>query len=242
MAAEVRGGDHPGLKNGIECVLFDAVGTLIYPDPCVAEAYRIVGGSFGCSGTIEDIHRKFQQAFAAEEACDAATGRTSEERERSRWRNIVQQVFPEAPDLDGLFEALWLHFADPANWSVFPDAQTSWHRLTAEHRLAIASNFDSRLKGICQAHSLFNGLKDVFVSSELGWRKPGPGFFREIESRLGIPGDQLLVVGDDLKNDYQAAVDAGWQAILINRKPSANPSLLQIASLAELPDLLAAVA
>ena len=40
MAAEVPGYNDNGLKSGIECVLFDAVGTLIFPDPCVAEAYR----------------------------------------------------------------------------------------------------------------------------------------------------------------------------------------------------------
>ena len=242
MPAELSRGDTAGLQGGVECILFDAVGTLIYPEPCVAEAYRGIGAGFGCRGGVEEINRGFQQAFAFEEARDGFAGRTSEERERSRWRNIVLQVFPDATDHDGLFEALWRHFADPVNWSVFPDASAGWERLAGAHRLAIASNFDSRLKRICQAHPLLASLRDVFVSSELGSRKPSRRFFAEIEARLGISGKQLLLVGDDLRNDYQAALDAGWQAILIAREPSPHRAAFQIQSLVELPDLLAAVA
>ena len=43
----------------IRGVLFDAVGTLIYPDPPVAEAYRSIGRRFGSRLSVEQIAARF---------------------------------------------------------------------------------------------------------------------------------------------------------------------------------------
>jgi putative hydrolase of the HAD superfamily len=55
----------------------------------------------------------------------------------------------------------------------------------------------------------------VFASSELGWRKPAPEFFREIEARLGCEPEELLLVGDDPELDIVAARRAGWRSLQI---------------------------
>jgi putative hydrolase of the HAD superfamily len=53
----------------------------------------------------------------------------------------------------------------------------------------------------------------VFASSEIGWRKPAPQFFRTIQEQLGLSPHELLMVGDDLQLDIAAANRAGWQAL-----------------------------
>jgi putative hydrolase of the HAD superfamily len=52
---------------------------------------------------------------------------------------------------------------------------------------------------------------DVLVTSELaGAPKPAPVAFSAIESALGIAGERLAMVGDNVVNDIAGALQAGW--------------------------------
>jgi putative hydrolase of the HAD superfamily len=205
----------------LRAVLFDAVGTLIAPDPPVIEAYHTAGLGFGSSLPAETIGLRFRSAFARQETLDAeASHRTSEARELARWRTIVAEVFDDVPDTEALFQTLWRHFAEPGHWRVYDDAAECWQRLAESgFFIGIASNFDARLEAICQGHELLAG-RPCFISSHMGYKKPAPEFFRFIEQRLELRPDEILLVGDDLENDYLAAQAAGWQALLLSRPPS----------------------
>jgi putative hydrolase of the HAD superfamily len=198
-------------------VLFDAVGTLIRPNPPVAEAYLTAARRFGVDGglTEAEVDRRFRAAFARQEAIDREAGwRTDEIREFRRWELIVEEMFGEASKRTGLFEELWNHFADAKNWAVNEPIRAM---MASAYRrgpfVGVASNFDARL------HRVLSGIEgiglgtDVFVSSELGQRKPSVEFFRAIEQRLTCPPQYLLLIGDDAVNDYAAAKAAGWSAI-----------------------------
>jgi putative hydrolase of the HAD superfamily len=201
-------------------ILFDAVGTLMRPEPSVAGAYTAVAGRHGIALEEADVERRFRQAFARQDKidCDKNDNRTDQLRERERWRQIVDDVFGVLPQTEAIFADLWDHFADANNWRLFDDVADVWGRLTASGvTLGIASNFDDRLAGICQQLKPFDACQNLFVSSQVGWRKPGRGFFTAIEARLSVSPDELMLVGDDLTNDAQAAQAAGWQAILLDR-------------------------
>lgn len=226
------------IPHSVRVVLFDAVGTVIRPDPSVARAYHHAGCRHGSKMTVEEIHLRFREALAAQEAIDRqqAAWRTSEDRERDRWRAIVRHVFDDLPRQDALFDDLWDHFAAPAHWALFEDVAACWPRL-AQRGLAIglASNFDARLHGIRRALPPLDACRAVFVSSELGHRKPGEGFFRAIERHLGCRPDELLLIGDDPVNDHAAARAAGWHAALVAREgalPGGSPALRSLMELA----------
>ncbi|MEE3368290.1 MAG: HAD-IA family hydrolase [Planctomycetota bacterium] len=53
-----------------KAVLFDAVGTLIYPQPPVAQAYYQAGRQFGSKLTIESIEDRFRKAFFKQDQAD----------------------------------------------------------------------------------------------------------------------------------------------------------------------------
>ncbi|HEV3344531.1 MAG TPA: HAD family hydrolase, partial [Pirellulales bacterium] len=74
----------------------------------------------------------------------------------------------------------------------------------------------------------------VFVSSELGVRKPSPDFFSQIAKALHVAAERILLVGDDRSNDYLAARAAGWQAVFLDRDGERGGEDT-IRSLAELP-------
>lgn len=211
-----------------QLILFDAVGTLLRPEPSVAEAYAAAAARYGIKVPVDEVQRRFQAAFARQEQVDyqLPTGRTDAARERQRWREIVAEVFPEAASSDGaqrgsaddLFDDLWGHFADAKNWRLYDDAREVLSLLMEQGQaVGIASNFDQRLLPLCRQVSPLERCRYVFASAELGWRKPHAEFFAAIERQVRLSGQQIMLVGDDLENDYLAARAAGWRAVLVNR-------------------------
>lgn len=221
--------------------LFDVVGTLLYPDPAPANVYETVGRRYGSRLKTDEIARRFRAAFAAEEAADRRDPllRTSEERERRRWQTIVAAVLDDVADDDAVFRELWNHFARPDAWRPFPDAAATVPELVRRGvTVGVASNFDARLHPILAAHFPTIRPERVFVSSEVGYRKPAMKFFDECTRRL-TPAARpctILLVGDDEENDFIGARAAGWNALLVDRD-GRHPQLTpQVADLRQLPE------
>src|SRR5437763_10039141 len=105
------------LLDGVRAVVFDSVGTLIFPEPSAAAVYARVGKAHGSRLGRGAIGPRFTTAFRRQEALDRAAGlRTSEEREDERWRTIVAEVLPDVADPDGCFRELFAHFGQPDAW------------------------------------------------------------------------------------------------------------------------------
>jgi putative hydrolase of the HAD superfamily len=228
----------------VRAVLFDAVGTLIHPDPPVSVAYANVARRFGIRLGEAEIGDRFREAFAQQEECDRLRGQsTSPEREIERWREIVADVFreavPSAETRKRIFAELWRHFAQPNRWHVDQEAATCWQALAARGlTVAIASNFDDRLLEIARHIAPLDRAERLYISARIGHRKPAVEFFRFVERDLAVAPGELLFVGDDLENDYQGAKSVGWQAILLDRNVDriSTRDNAVISSLSELPD------
>ena len=82
------------------------------------------------------------------------------------------------------------------------------------YTLALASNYDRRLRRVVAGLGALAPVKRLIISSEVGWRKPAAQFFAALSSAVALPPDQILYVGDDLTNDYDAARAAGLHAVL----------------------------
>jgi putative hydrolase of the HAD superfamily len=225
--------------SAIRVVLFDAVGTVLRPLDAVPRTYLDVARSFGTRRTPEEVQRRYQVALRRYEPCGVQPThqgqtearlrfpvRTNQCRERQRWRRIVTFVFDDVPcDAAGpLFEALWQHFADGRNWVVYDDVAEVWQQLAERGlRLGLASNFDDRLPGLCERLPPLNRADYQFFSSRIGFPKPHPGYYREIQRRLGLPPSQLLMVGDDLLRDYEMPRSLGWNCVHLSRNGPAQP-------------------
>lgn len=225
----------------VKAVIFDAVGTLLFPDPAANVVYADVGKRFGSRLTPDEILPRFRAAFGRQEAVDAKQGgwRTSEDREEDRWRQIVSEVFDDVEDAAQLFAELWAHFARPDAWRLDDDVESVFDRLgDGGLQVGIASNFDRRLERICQGKPPIDGCRNLFISAVLGYRKPAPEFMRAVEGAMRRTPRELVLVGDDLANDFYGARDAGWMAVLIDREKNHDVQP-KITSLRELPSLLA---
>jgi putative hydrolase of the HAD superfamily len=218
----------------IRAVAFDAVGTLLHPQPSAAEIYAEVGARFGSRLPVREIQARFRAAFSRQEALDGAAGmRTDETRERCRWQHIVAEVLDDVADPAACFAALYEHFRRPEAWRLDPEAEMVLAELRRRgRRLALASNYDERLRSLSM---LFPEVDEVVISAEVGWRKPAPEFFGVLCDRLQLPAHAVAFVGDDRVNDFEGARRAGLHAVLFDpckQAPELGPE--RIGNLGEL--------
>jgi len=204
-----------GRLTGVRAVVFDAVGTLITPDPPASAVYAEVGRRLGSRLDLDTITARFRLAFRAEEEIDRAAGwRTDEDREERRWREIVAKTLDDVGDPEACFRELWQHFAQSSGWRCDPAAG----RVIAELRrrgmtVGMASNFDGRLRTVVAGLPALGAVRPIVISSEVGWRKPAARFFEKIVQAVGHSPAEVLHVGDDLGNDYDGALAAGLKAL-----------------------------
>lgn len=221
----------------VQGVVFDAVGTLIMPDPPVAEAYAEAARRQGILLASSQIHERFGQSFETDEL-DELRGpmATDEDNERRRWQRIVATCLPEVPDASRAFTELWDYFQRPEAWRVAPEAGPTLEALEKRGlALRIASNFDARLRRVLDGLEPLARLSDsALISSEVGYRKPHPKFYQAVCASLGLPPASLLFVGDDLENDWQGPRRSGLQAILLDPKRRAPDDVATIQRLDEL--------
>jgi putative hydrolase of the HAD superfamily len=202
-------------------VFFDAVGTLIHPEPPAPAVYETVGRRFGSRLDEATIRIRFSAAFRHQEDADYAeanrTGlfHTNEAREVARWRAIVREVLDDVTDNEKCFQELYTHFARTDAWRCEPQTAEVLAELTARgHLLGIASNFDHRLRGLVENIPAFKPIRYLVISSEVGWRKPAREFYAALCQQANSSPEQILYVGDDPINDCLGALGAGLQAVL----------------------------
>jgi putative hydrolase of the HAD superfamily len=225
------------LWDSIEGIVFDAVGTLIKPDPSVAAAYTAAAGRQGIDLEPEEVRDRFQVHFQSDAVhADQGVLSTDEATERRRWRRIVSGVLPDIPDPDLAFDELWEHFSWPASWRCFPDVTPALRALKEMGiSLCVGSNFDGRLRGVVRGlPEMAPWLDSLVISSEVGYRKPHPAFFHAACTHLGLPPERVLCVGDDVENDVRGAIRAGLSGLLLDRSAARPADLPHVASLTAL--------
>ncbi|MGI9516161.1 MAG: HAD-IA family hydrolase [Pirellulaceae bacterium] len=217
------------MKRRPAILVFDAVGTLLRPREPVAVTYHRIGAQFGSCLTEDEIRRRFhlQRQIVFGNIPEQVS---SESIERQHWRALVHAVFGELADGGALFDALWQFYAGPENWSVYPEVEGCLDQLMAgQFEMAIASNFDRRLHGICAGLPAIRGIGHVCCSSDVGFSKPDPRFFHAVWQQIRPnqgPTEFPLMIGDDWDKDVVAARAAGWQSAHLVRKESDLAQLL----------------
>lgn len=222
-------------------IFFDAVGTLIHPEPTATTVYLEAAAKRGVTLDAVELQKRFRRALQTHFAPDDELAQdrwwTDEQRERERWRAIVTDSLGEAARDPNCFEELWHHFSQPGHWRLDPAIDSVWRSLRERGlRIAMASNFDARLETICRGCPPLDSADRIFHSANLGTRKPGMLFFRRIERALGIEASDAVLVGDDWDNDYHAALSAGWRAFWLHRSERQVPHGVQ--ALSDLRELL----
>jgi putative hydrolase of the HAD superfamily len=224
---------------GVRAIYFDAVGTVIHPEPSAGDAYAMIGRRFGSCLGVEEVRRRFTTAFKRQETIDLMAGhRTGEAREKQRWQHIVAEVLDDVADQAGCFQALHDHFARPSSWRCDRQAARVVRALISSgYRIGLATNFDHRLRAVANGLPELAEISSLVISSEVGWKKPAAAFFARLCEVVGFCPAEVLLVGDDPGNDLAGAKAAGLCALLLDANDrSAIPAKQRIRSLDELLD------
>jgi FMN phosphatase YigB (HAD superfamily) len=90
--------------------------------------------------------------------------------------------------------------------------------------LVLASNFDHgpTVRRALRTFGLDRYFQAIYISDEVGWRKPGRKFFRILIEGSGLVPEKCLYVGDDPCADVMGAGEAGFQVAWLPR-PGCEP-------------------
>jgi putative hydrolase of the HAD superfamily len=206
-------------------IIFDAGGTLIYPARPVGETYAQFARAHGVKLGAEETTLAFRQALKSSSPRPKGTV-PSDGDDRAWWRQVVRAsiahpAFLASPQFETFFEEVYLHYAKPEAWCLFPEVLEVLETLRDYPvDLFVLSNWDARLHAVLDGIGLGEYLPRRFISSELGWEKPDASIFRHVADVLNLPAKSLLSVGDDARNDVEGARKAGWEAVLVDRPRS----------------------
>jgi HAD superfamily hydrolase (TIGR01493 family) len=129
-----------------------------------------------------------------------------------RWR-VLYSIADEIAE--GLGAAVFASMHDPLQWIPFRDSATTLRSLrTNGVRVGIISNTGWDVRTVFSAHSMTPSVSSFTLSYEVGLVKPNPQIFTVACASLGLPSDEVLMVGDDPRSDG-GAVAAGIRTLLL---------------------------
>src|SRR5262245_51871311 len=167
----------------IKAVYFDAAGTLFKPARRVGESYAAIAEKYGKKVSPSDLFERFHVCFdgAPRLAFPGAPSGEIDRLERDWWRSLVNRVFEPFGRFDRFeeyFAELFDYFAEPKAWALFPEVRETLSMLKQRDvKLAVISNFDSRLLRILEGLGIGSWFSDVFISSRIGYAKPDRRIF-----------------------------------------------------------------
>jgi putative hydrolase of the HAD superfamily len=216
----------------IRGVFFDAAGTLMRPIGRVGETYAQLARHYGVEASPSNITARFRSCFASAPPLAFPNSSRSglPELECAWWKTLVQRVFEPwepFPGFDDYFAELFSHFAQPDAWELFPEVLETLAALKEQGLiLDVISNFDSRLTGILEGLGVVRYLDRIFVSSRIGYAKPAREIFQAGLDAHAVAAKNIVHVGDSKEKDFHGAIDAGLEAILVDRNAGlgAKPS------------------
>ncbi len=209
----------------IKMVFFDAGGTLFEVAEPVGNTYSILAQQFGKKVEPELLQRNFVQSFKRMPPLAFAKDLNGEELAKAEyqwWFQLVSQVFAEFGEFkyfEEFFGEAYTYYAETDAWKLFDDVLPTLAALQAQSiKMGVISNFDSRLIGLLDGFGLKNYFDSIHFSSRVGFAKPHPEIFHAALRDNQIFASEAVHLGDSPVEDYQAAIDAGIGAWLIERQ------------------------
>ncbi len=240
---------------GKRALFFDLYNTLVHFDYNVLPTVELDGQIRRT--TMVAVHRALSECrrlrFGVEDLLRAALDsrellrRLQGEQHREfpsshRFQLMSERLGIGEPDLVELM--VERHMEEMFRMMYCPGGSHETLKVLARRPLFLASNFDHAptARRALREFGLADYFQQIFISDELGWRKPGSRFFEEIVRRSGVDPSRSVFIGDDPVADIEGASRHGFTTIWLRPPgaeswPRTGPDRV-IESLAELPGIL----
>ena len=206
-----------------EFISFDCMGTLFGFWPSYAEMFAAVCRRHGVPIRPEEVEQAQRQGGCrmidiVREAAGKPPTFTDEE-SKDLWGRLhgrlLDRLGIRRTDLAG---ALHRAVCGPDAYRLFDDVIPVLSLLRLHGcRLGVISNFESSLIDILAQFGVRDMVQVTVVSAIDGVSKPAPEAFAIAAVRAGCAAAHCLHVGDNLEDDFHAALGAGWQAVMLDR-------------------------
>jgi HAD superfamily hydrolase (TIGR01662 family) len=142
-------------------------------------------------------------------------------------------------DASAARDAFFSMYVGAEFFTLYPDVPDTLRQLhEAGYRLGVVSNWESRLQKLCASHGI-DCYFDFWVVSEIeGYSKPHPQLYRRALELADARPDEVLHVGDKLREDVEGAAQVGIKTVLLDRAGAIADYEPRITSLPELLPLL----
>ncbi|EPS64084.1 hypothetical protein M569_10699, partial [Genlisea aurea] len=187
-------------KRAYDGLLLDAGGTLLQLAKPVEETYLTIG----VETTVADVKQGFRRAFSApwpEHLRYQGDGKPF-------WKLVVSEA--TGCHNGDYFEEVYEYYAHGNAWDL-PEGAYDTLLCLKDHgvKLAVVSNFDSRLRKLLKDLNVLHLFDAVIISSEIGFEKPDERIFRAALDGICVDAEKTVHVGDDVRADKEGANAVG---------------------------------
>jgi len=126
---------------------------------------------------------------------------------------------PLAP---GAAEQLYSRMLDPESWFAYPDTVAVLRDLRAAGiPVGVVSNIAWDIRDVFRRHRAYDFVEEFVLSYVEGVMKPDPKIFTVACQRIGVPPEQVLMIGDSPHADGAAAA-IGCATAIVEPLPTAK--------------------
>jgi putative hydrolase of the HAD superfamily len=214
--------DLQSMGDGVQTVLFDLDGTLVFHEPDSFDMISAFCSEIGQPLSIEAerLGRRTRHEYFVDPLIrEQISGRSANEFWLHLNRHLLEAIRIEG-DLDALAEDVTSRFKDAA--FVYQCPQPGRRTLSELRRRGYVLGLVTNRSNVERFHELLDEMElrpyfdMILASGEVGMPKPEPGIFFAALNRLGATADRTLYVGDNYWADVVGARRAGILPVLFD--------------------------
>lgn len=189
------------MKKNIKLIIFDLYNTLVKPGRAENSPYEKL---FRFAGLTNEEKNKFRGIILTQ---------------NFPYDKLIDTYFKDLDkDIVGTIKEYLNEELD--NTQLFPETVEVLEHLYTKYDLCLMSNASADFKKPFYKLGLDKYFDKVIFSCDVGYTKPNPSIYK-LAMKGHIPQD-ILMVGDSLKSDYNGSRAVGINSILIDRRGSKN--------------------
>lgn len=130
---------------------------------------------------------------------------------------LEEKTGEKLPDLEGTAKKA-AKYCDEFAAICVSEAKPTLEALSKKYPLALVSNFYGNVESVITAYGIRPLFQFVIDSTDVKVRKPDPRIFAIAIERFGLKPEEVLIVGDSLKNDILPGDKLGCPTVWIKGK------------------------